>query len=240
MKYKDIIKGLDLFNGLSEEELNSIFSNSIVKNYQKDEIVFLQEQPIQHFFILLNGEIRLFKTNKEGKELTTYIATKCSPYLHLVTTLRDYYEDTATTLNKVTLLLIPIVNFDRLNKDSNKMQVNLTSIIAHRYREAVEHIEQLTLKNVNERIGWFILKLYLKNIKQDEVLKLPYEKSLIANYLNMKAETFSRALLFLKNYGIKTIKGNIILSDKFSLCSFCTCNLAKICKYRKQRNCQYY
>jgi len=65
--------------------------------------------------------------------------------------------------------------------------------------------------NAAQKIGCFILRLANVTHTSFEVI-LPYDKSLIASYLGMKGETFSRALNELKPLGI-TIKGNVLSVD---------------------------
>jgi len=66
--------------------------------------------------------------------------------------------------------------------------------------------------NAAQRVGCFILKLCDSKHPNNVELALPYDKMLIASYLGMKRETFSRALSDLKSIGI-TVHGNMLLIE---------------------------
>lgn len=71
-----------------------------------------------------------------------------------------------------------------------------------------------------QRVGCFILKLCDSKNHNNVELALPYDKMLIASYLGMKRETFSRTLNDLKLIGV-TVNGNILsIKDLTRLVNF--------------------
>ena len=62
--------------------------------------------------------------------------------------------------------------------------------------------------NAAQRVGCFILRL-ARSQQTEKKITLPYEKNLIACYLGIKRETFSRALNDLRLIGIN-VQGNIL------------------------------
>jgi len=68
-------------------------------------------------------------------------------------------------------------------------------------------------------------------------IQLPYDKSLIASYLDMTPETFSRTLKKFKDRGFRIENNTITQPDPNALCGYCDQSLANACKYRDGEDC---
>ena len=71
MKNNDLynfIKQIELFKGLTEEELNVLTEYIDEKNYKKGELLFEENGPRKDIFIIYQGEVELFKTVHFGSE----------------------------------------------------------------------------------------------------------------------------------------------------------------------------
>lgn len=72
-------------------------------------------------------------------------------------------------------------------------------------------LEHSATMHAAQRIGCFILRL--SNYTESKIkIDLPYDKTLIASYLGMKRETFSRGLNELKSVGV-TVEGHTLFVD---------------------------
>ncbi len=68
-------------------------------------------------------------------------------------------------------------------------------------------------------------------------MALPYDKSLIASYLDMKPETFSRSLKKFKTAGFQVNKDSVILPKVGALCGFCDSDLSRVCNIHGTEAC---
>jgi aspartate ammonia-lyase len=68
IKLLEFIKGIELFKGLDETELNILIKNIHEKKYKKDELLFEENGPRKDIFIIYSGEVELFKTLHFGAE----------------------------------------------------------------------------------------------------------------------------------------------------------------------------
>jgi CRP-like cAMP-binding protein len=86
----------------------------------------------------------------------------------------------------------------------------------------VQQLEQVTTRTAPQRIGAFLIRFCRKQ-KQNAgwVVDLPYDKSIISTRLNIKPETFSRALAKLTPYGVTVTGRNILITDMHKLSEFC-------------------
>ena len=82
------------------------------------------------------------------------------------------------------------------------------------YRRKQEHeLEHRDVQNAPQRIGCFLLRLCRHHDDVSAILHLPYDKSLIATRLGMKAETFSRALSRLRQDTDIQVSGSTVRID---------------------------
>ncbi len=80
--------------------------------------------------------------------------------------------------------------------------------MAKKRLETMKEVESLKLQKADQRIGCFILRQCGGQVDGSNELTLPYGKSLMANHLGMKGETFSRALNKLRQATDIEVKGN--------------------------------
>ena len=91
----------------------------------------------------------------------------------------------------------------------------------HANRE--KDIETRALQEAPQRIGCFLLGLCDKNAEGATTIHLPYEKTVIAEQLGIRPETFSRALVKLqKDLGLKIKGAEIAVGDIEQLADY-TC-----------------
>jgi CRP-like cAMP-binding protein len=93
--------------------------------------------------------------------------------------------------------------------------------ISARNKKIFTLLSHIKINNAKQRVTQFILSLESENSKNPMELNLTYSKSVIASYLNIKPETFSRILNKLKKDGeIATNKNSITILKKDSLIKY--------------------
>ncbi|HIC13205.1 MAG TPA: Crp/Fnr family transcriptional regulator [Sulfurimonas sp.] len=66
---QEILKKIYLFKELSEEELDSLVVISSFNSYKKDSLLFMRGEIGEHLFILIEGDLSVFKHNNKGNEI---------------------------------------------------------------------------------------------------------------------------------------------------------------------------
>jgi len=75
--------------------------------------------------------------------------------------------------------------------------------------------------------------------KINNTFRLPYSKSLIASYLGIKPESFSRALILLKEEGISLANKTINLESGDELCKYCDKVTGSSCRSFESEGCAH-
>jgi CRP-like cAMP-binding protein len=76
----------------------------------------------------------------------------------------------------------------------------------------VEQIEQIKVRSAPQRIADFLIRI-APTREGAAVVDFPFEKSLLANRLGMKPESFSRALRRLRAYGVTVDREVVKIAD---------------------------
>lgn len=227
--YMNTIQALPLFAGLEAGTMQEILKHARIVQHPKGAMIFMQGEQASRLYIILEGWVKLFKGNVDGQEAILQVMTVGDTLLETVIFNNSPFPVSAQAVEHVRLLSIPASIVRETLKNNKELAINMLSTVAGRSQALITQFEQLTLKTVTQRVGWFLLKLFLENGERTKNLKLPYDKSLIAGYLGMKPETFSRTLQTLKEQGIDIDKNTVSLPDVFTLCDYCDMELAARC-----------
>ena len=65
---KDFLKNIELFKDLNEKERESLAANFEPKHYEKGTMLFVENNPRKNLFLIIDGEVELFKKTPFGEE----------------------------------------------------------------------------------------------------------------------------------------------------------------------------
>ncbi len=73
-KIIEFIRGIELFKGLEEKDLELLAENIEEKSYSEGSFLFRENEPRENIYIIYTGEVRLCKTTVTGikKELAFF------------------------------------------------------------------------------------------------------------------------------------------------------------------------
>ncbi|SMN14757.1 Hcp transcriptional regulator HcpR (Crp/Fnr family) [uncultured Candidatus Thioglobus sp.] len=213
-RYHSYLLKLPIFQGLNEGQLKALFGTMQVKQHYKGEMVTFNAAKHSKLYINFDGLFKLTKINECGDEIVLRIVDKKS----IVSPMHfsKFYNITADFIRNTTLFYFPEEAIKKMMKDNHQFSLNIIQYLSENAQALMLSVEVLQLKAAKEKVGW-----YLVHAKINNSFKLPYPKSLIAAYLGMKPESFSRALNALKKDGITLENKKILLDNGDELCGYC-------------------
>jgi CRP-like cAMP-binding protein len=152
--------------------------------------------------------------------------------------LSSAYPVSAQVVKTSVILTLPAPIMREKIKSNNELAISVLTGMSRHSQNLIQEYETIRLKPAGERVGWFLLKLLVDQGRIPDMVELPYDKSLIASYLDMKPETFSRSLKEFKNHGFQVRKDSVILPTVGSLCGFCDSDLARSCDRHATEACE--
>lgn len=224
---KNILKNVNLFSDLNEEELGKIFSHSDIRTFGKGEMIFFDTEPYQGFYIVIEGSVKIFKISKDGREHIMHFIYPFNTFAE-VPLLEQYekirndkftYPANAMSLEKDTkLILIRANTFYNIVEKNREICLKMMSGLAKRLRHLNGYIESI-MQDVPKRIAKFILTEQNKmSTENKNHIELNISKHDLAAYLGTIDETLSRALKKLQEENMIVVEGKIIkIRDKAAL-----------------------
>jgi len=211
-----------LFSGLDEEGLAQFIQNARLSDHQKGKILFLQGEKADYFYIIKNGWVKLFRETISGDEHVIDMMTRRHAFGETSVFEEGKYPYRAKVIEDSEIIIIPTAILKKQLERNHKFSLNMLSSMSHYRRHQERQIEHLTIENAPRRIGCFMLRLCFEEEACPVTLTLPYNKSVLALHLGMKAETFSRALAALKeNVGIEINGSDVRIKDVEKLKAYC-------------------
>ncbi len=216
------LHSLPFFSGLPAEDIDAIINAGRVRNYDKNQTLFMHGDPAKTFFILIKGYVKIHSETVEGDESVIAVLTEGDTVGEASIFDGAIYPFSACATKPSEIFE---VNADFLRtraKESPALSARIMSVMSHKLHDLQVEKEHFSVMSASQRVGCTLLKLSANMIDcKGGTFTLPYEKSLIAANLSMKPETLSRALKELQGYGV-TIQGSEVTIESFErLAGFC-------------------
>jgi CRP-like cAMP-binding protein len=192
MKKKiDILSETPLFSGLPENQLKEIEQIAIEKNFRKGEIIFIEGDDGNGFYVVVEGKIKIYKVSSEGKEQILHIFGAGEPFGEVPVFTGKPFPANAESLVKSRLLFFPRKAFVDLISENPSLALNMLAVLSTRLRRFTVQIENLSLKEVPSRLAAYLIYLAEEQGREDSV-KLHISKGQLASLLGTIPETLSR------------------------------------------------
>lgn len=209
----DLMVSLPLFEGLDDALLDQFVRQAQVSHYRKGQVLHLQEDPAEWFYIVVQGWVKLFRETLDGDEAVIDVLTKGHLFGENSVFEHDCYSCAVEVVEDAELIVLPTSQLKQAIVDHNQLALNMLSSMSRFRLQQHREIEHLNAQSAPQRIGCFLLRLSRPDTKGAVTLHLPYDKTLVAARLGMKPETFSRALGKLKDATNLRVSGPTVYLD---------------------------
>jgi len=182
---------LDLFKGLTVEQLDAIARIVSEKEYKKGQLIFSDGDEGVGFYLVISGRVKVYKLSPEGKEQIMHIFGPGQPFAEVPVFGGSRYPANAEAMDRSKLFFFPKKAFISLIQENPSLAMNMLASLSQRLKQFSNLIETLSLKEVPGRLASYLLYLSDKNGSIDE-FKLDIAKSQLASLLGTIPETLSR------------------------------------------------
>ncbi|MDP1993445.1 MAG: Crp/Fnr family transcriptional regulator [Syntrophales bacterium] len=210
----DILKQmqtLDLFQGVPAEKLRTLAERSRYKTYRAGEMFIGETDPAHAFYVIVTGQVKLYKSSPEGKEQTLYLLRPGDPFGMCTAFAIDSFPANAMALEESGVLMIPGPVMETVATSEPRLLMNIIQILADRLTESMTLIESLSLMEIPQRLASFLLHaLTREGDKEINRLELTITQRELAKILGSTPEALSRAVRKMSNAGILAMDGRTI------------------------------
>jgi CRP/FNR family transcriptional regulator len=210
----ELLKQCPLFAGLREEDLKRMRSIALPKRLEKKEILFSDGEEARGFYVLLSGQVKLYKISPEGKEQILHVVSAPEAFAEAALFLEGSYPAFAEALTECQLLFFPKRHFLQLVEKNPQLSINMIVSLSHFLRKFASLIEELSLKEVSARVAKYLIDLSFKASeegKNPKEVELDLRKSQLASKLGTISETLSRTLTKMKAKRMIDVKKNKVI-----------------------------
>lgn len=207
---------LPVFAGLPEAGLLTLLSDAWVQGFDRNATLFLQGDPAERFYVVLQGWVKLYRCTEQGDETVLGVFAAGESFAEAAIFDRADYPVSASVVDRSRLLVVPAEPFIRQLSDHGDYALKIMASMSRHLRHLVRQVERLTLKSSTERVAEFLVKLCPQETGAVEI-QLPMDKALIAGRLGMQPETLSRSLAKLRPLGVVSNGPRVDISDVAAL-----------------------
>jgi CRP-like cAMP-binding protein len=215
LKIRECLKDNIIFGGLNPEGLEVLAGAARFVRFARDEILFQEGEEATGFFNIVNGQVKVYKESKLGKEQVLHIFGPGEPVGEVSVFLGHPYPASCIALAPVEVLYIPRREFTTLITGHPDLALELLAVLAERLHYFSRLISNLTLAEAPIRLARFLL---LQMGETGAAFNLPFPKNLLAQVLGITPETLSRTFARLEAAGLISVEGKrIIILDRQGL-----------------------
>jgi len=206
------LRAIPLFADVDDQDLEKIAAASVVRTFHKNSIVITEGDRSSSLYVILNGEVKVFVSDEEGK---TNIVNRLGPgdYFGELSLIDD--EPRSASVEAVTRCQISILarqHFVQYLEEHPRVAIALLRGMGRRLRNTTGHAKNLALMDVFGRIANVLL-----DAAEDEDGRLvtpALTQQDIADQVGSSREMVSRILKDLKAGGYITLDGKRIVIHK--------------------------
>lgn len=192
---KTYFRNLPYFQDIQPQALELLVAQSLVRNFQKDEIIFMEGTPSQGMYIVEQGSVRIYKMNADGEEKTIYIAGPGDTFNEISVFDGEANPAYTAALSDCRLWLLLTETLEEAMEIDPMLARRIMKVLGGRIRTLVNQIADLTLYSVVVRLARFLCQQ-----AENPSLESPaITRAVIASYLATTPESISRALRSLEN-----------------------------------------
>lgn len=216
----NVLRSVPLFQRLSERALATLLNNAVVRTVPRGTTIFVQDEPADRFFLLLDGWVKLYRVTRDGAEAVVHVVAPGETFAEAAMFASASFPVCAEVVADARVLSITAHAFAHCLRQDDQIAFAMLGSLSIRLRLLVQQIEQLQVQSAPQRVGGFLLR-FCGERRGATNFELPFDKALIAQRLGMKPETFSRALAKLRGYGVTTAGASVTVANIDDLRDFC-------------------
>jgi CRP-like cAMP-binding protein len=217
VKDSDLLATVPIFSALNANVLDELLSRMTKRSYQKNNMILMEDEFGDTFFIIAGGSIKITRVSEDGREVILAMLGEGEFFGEMSLLDGETRSANAIAIEESKVLILKRHDFLLFLERFPKIAISLLTEMAGRIRKSDQQIESLSLSDAEHRIGITLIRMAeeLGTIRQGkvEISNLPYQQD-IANMAGTSRETVSRMMKILEEKGfIKRSGHNLSILD---------------------------
>jgi len=213
--FPNIVRDLPLFADIPYLERVALLQSGSLRRCPQGQMLFVHNDPVTHFYVILSGTMQLFRETLGGHEKTVDILkagqTMCES--EIMDSSCHAHRVNCVAVDNAVLMEFPAAWLKQAVRTNSALALNLLSSISQQAHLSEVEAEQQASMSAAQLVASFLQRLCVTYDFDPKGFVLPYNKSLIASRLGMALETFSRTLAKLKEHGVTVDGTHVVIDD---------------------------
>ncbi len=215
---------LPLFSDADEQSLQNLGAGSVLRHFERGQLVFQQGDPCEHFHVIAGGQVKLLVASPAGQEKIVEIIGAGGSFAEALMFLGKPCMVSAQAL--VDTLLVSVsrqVVMAELARDP-QLSLRMLAGLSRRLHGLVQDVQAYALQNGVQRVIGYLLNPRDGDATDNGArgtVSLPVSKAVLASRLSLTPEYFSRVLRELEDAGlIRVDRRDIHILDASRLAAY--------------------
>lgn len=207
-------KSESILKDLPVDDFELLTANKTEQQYAKGEIIFREAAYPAGIFYIVEGKVKKYKVDKEGKEHIIYVANRGELIGYHAILSEDRYPDSASALEKSKIAFIPKEDFLLTLQQSAVLSKRLLKTLSHEFAVLANNLSVFAQKSVRERLALQLIVLrekYKENFQPGMPVEINISRDDLASLVGTVRERAVRLLSEFKEAGIVETKGRKII-----------------------------
>lgn len=200
-----VVKRTPVFSSLDEAVLAAFLQQCDVRALSAGRRVFDAGQEADRFFVVLEGRVKIFKTNARGDEQILHLYGPGESFGEAAMWSGGRFPASVLATDDVRLLVVRRTVLRAALTRNAELAMGMLAGLSAKLREFAALVEQLSLRDVPARLADVLLKERLA--APGPTIRLRQTKRELAAQIGTVPETLSRALKRMKTQGLITVTG---------------------------------
>lgn len=196
--------------------LSSLGGNSLIRMMSAMNVVslparksiFREGESVEAFYCVLNGYVRLYQLNREGREADIRICAPGDTFAECLLFGGNQYRYHAQAAEVTMLARFDIQAVRELAEQEKDVARAVMTCLSRHLHTTMECVANDRLHTAPQRVANYILNRCPVD-GGPAAIRLPFQKSLLAGQLGLAPEALSRAFSTLRKTGV-TVRGRVI------------------------------
>lgn len=220
----DALKRTALFQELDDEALSSIASRAVPRSFRKDELLFIAGESALGLYVIVSGAVRAFRESADGREQVIHVERAGATIAEVPVFDDGTYPSTVAAEEDTETLFLDKRDVRQLCLQHPQIPLAALRVLAGRLRRCAELVEELSLREVGQRVARFLLAEARRNGKRTDKglsIKLTQTNQQIAAQVGTVREVISRSLSRLQQDGLILVADRrLTIPDEAALAAF--------------------
>lgn len=175
-------------------DIDLLFSwGAVAKKYKKNEVVFNEDEVAYFYYQIIDGSVRMFNSNDEGKEFTQGLFCKGESFGEPPLFIDQMYPSKAITIRDSTIIKLSKDKFLKILEEYPPIQKTFLVLLAGKIHSKSNSSKEIINQKPEFRILAFLNSHKRKSECTGDKVLIPYTRQEIANFTGLRVETVIRA-----------------------------------------------